>query len=718
MAIFANCKQVTMRFIFLSLLLLFFDLGFAYSPDKLFAQEYRLYEEEGKKGIKSDDGQVIIPAKYQELGWSHSPFQVQNEIIGYRHNGLWGLINLDNEQLTSAIYTQINPSGSQLFVAGKNLPTGEFLGCIDKKGDPVLPFKYVDIKVVDDRFIVGTKNRKGFVYSLLSPSGDLLLDPVYKAIDYLGDDKFLVKNLEGELTLVNEKGEAITNISFDSLSTFQGRYAIIYDDHLRGVISQSGNVVLAPKYQTVILQNGFVLAQPLNQWSVLNADNLESDKVAAQHLKLFSNNYYQAETNNLSRLINHNGQGDTVAMQFGQLQGLTNNLAYFSKENLWGVLNGQGEVKLPPKFDSLFIEGNTIIGKRTGTWALYDSFNIRKADELYQKILPATDRLFKVKKNNHWGLINRFGEEVIDCVFDNIYSIENDQVVVSFHKEKGVINTSGEWVVLPRKADKILMLNEDYFIEESGKLKKLNHVSNGTIYFTENQIDIFDGYLLEYTSDGGIWKIDFTGQIVEEARDESYNEVRPPSEGFYAIKRDGKYGFIDNQNRLRIANRYDDVGDFSQGLAAFKLLGKWGFLNKKEEIVIQPMFERVSKFQQDVAIAYTQKGAGLIDKLGNQITSFNYDSLERQSNDRFMAYKAGKKGLLTGDGSLIINTRYDFIKDLRNGYFIVGKSGKFGLLDSFGVNTIPMIYDEIVYDPYNDRYLSLKKSVTEKVELQ
>ncbi len=718
MAIFANCKQVTMRFIFLSLLLLFFDLGFAYSPDKLFAQEYRLYEEEGKKGIKSDDGRVIIPAKYQELGWSHSPFQVQNEIIGYRHNGLWGLINLENEQITNAIYTQINPSESELFIAGKNLPNGELLGCINKKGAPVLPFKYVDVKVLDGRFIVGTKNRKGFVYSLLSHSGDLLLDPVYKAIDYLGDDKFLVKSLEGELTLVNEKGEAITNISFDSLSTFQGRYAIIYDDHLRGIISQSGEVVLEPKYQSVLLQNGYAFAQPSYQWQVLNADNEVLDEVATQHLKLFSKNYYQSETNNLSQLINYKSEGASVNMQFNDLKELTNNLAHFTKANLWGVVNGNGEVKLPPKFDSLFIEDNIIIGKKGGAWAVYDSFNIRKTDEHYQKILPATDGLFRVKKNNHWGLLNRYGEEVLDCVFDKIYTILNDLIVVSFHNEKGVVNTSGEWVVLPRKANSILILNDEYFIEEIGKLKKLNHVTDGTIYFTENRIDLFDGYLLEYTSDGGIWKIDFTGQIIEEARDESYDEVRPPSEGFYAIRKDGKYGFIDNQNRLRIANRYDEVDDFSQGLAAFKLLGKWGFINKKEEIVIQPTFERVSKFRHNVAVAYTSSGAGLIDQLGNQITSFSYDSIEKQDNDRFIVYKEGKKGLLKSDGKLLINARYDYIEDLHNEYFIVGKSEKYGLVDTFGVNTIPMIYDKISYDHYNDRYLCLKKSVAEKVELQ
>jgi len=718
MAIFANCKQVVMRFIFLFISLFIFGFIYATNPDQVFGQNYELYEQAGKKGLKNDEGKIIIPAEYQEIGWSHSPFQISNELVGYKENGLWGLINLDNEQLTQAIYTQINPTGSQLFVVGKNLSTGEFLGCINKKGALILPFKYVDIKVADDRFVVGKKNSKGFVYSLLTASGDEILGSIYKDIDYLGDSKFLAKNLQDELRLVNKDGEAITNISFDSLSSFQGNHAIIYDDHLRGIISQSGEVVLEPQHQSITLKNDYAKVQPLHQWSVLSANNLVLDEIATQNLRLFSGNYYQAETNNLSQLINHNVEGAFVAMLFNKLKGLTNNLAIFSKGNQSGVVNGNGEIKLPPKFDSLFIEGNIIIGNRGGTWAVYDSFNVKKTDELYQEILPATARLFKVKKNNHWGLINRYGEEIVDCVFDDIYAIQDDQIVVSFHKEKGVINTSGEWVVLPRKANSIQLINEEYFIEEVGKLKRLNHVTDGIIYFTENQIDIFDGYLLEYTSDGGIWKIDFSGQIVEQARDESYEEVRPPSEGFYAIKKDGKYGFIDAQNRLRIANRYDEVGDFSQGLAGFKLIGKWGFLNKKEEIVIQPLYEKVSQFYGNVAIAYTQNGAGLIDQIGNQITSFNYDSLDRQSNNRFIAYKDGKKGLLTSEGKLLINARYDYIEDLRNGYFIVGKSEKFGLVDTFGVNTIPMIYDEIIYDHNNDRYLGLKKSATEKVELR
>lgn len=718
MAIFANCKQVVMRFIFLFISLFIFGFIYATNPDQVFGQNYELYEQAGKKGLKNDEGKIIIPAEYQEIGWSHIAFQIHEDVIGFKENGLWGLINLNNQRETEAIFTQINPTSSDHFIVSKNLNTGEFLGSINKRGTTLLPFKYIDIEVVGDRIIVGKKSRAGFVYGLLNTSGSVIMELNFKEIRYLDNDRFAAKDLDGQMTLVNGDGQRISDIQFDSLSGFKGQYAVFYDGSSRGLISKRGEVILSPKYQYIDVFQDYATVQPIDEWDILSASNEVSAVINTQYLNLFSDTYYQAETNGISVLIDHNTLAKSNNQTFNQLKSIDGNLAIFKKNNALGVVNGQGQVKNSARFDSLIIDDNLVLGKEQGSWALYDTFNIRKTNEYYQQIVPATERLFKVKKNNHWGFVNRYGEEVIDCVFDQIFSIVDNYIVVSFHNEKGVINTAGDWVVLPRKAHKLKVLNENYFIEYQGKLKKLNHVTDGIIYFTENQIDIFDGYLLEYTSDGGIWKIDFTGQIIEEARDHSYEEVRQPSEGFYAIKKDGRYGFIDVQNRLRIANRYDDVGDFSEGLAAFKLIEKWGFLNKKEEIIIQPFYEKVSQFYDNVAIAYTEEGAGLIDKQGVRITSFGYDSLHRQSNNHYTVYKGGKKGLLNGKGELIISARYDYIEDLDNEYYIVGKSGKFGLLNAYGVNTIPMIYDKLVYDQQNDRYLGLKKSSAEKVELQ
>ena len=53
------------------------------------------------------------------------------------------------------------------------------------------------------------------------------------------------------------------------------------------------------------------------------------------------------------------------------------------------------------------------------------------------------------------------------------------------------------------------------------------------------------------------------------------------SEGFAAVKLNGKYGFIDKTGREVIPCKYDYTFKFSEGFAAVELNGKYGFIDKK-----------------------------------------------------------------------------------------------------------------------------------------
>jgi hypothetical protein len=57
-----------------------------------------------------------------------------------------------------------------------------------------------------------------------------------------------------------------------------------------------------------------------------------------------------------------------------------------------------------------------------------------------------------------------------------------------------------------------------------------------------------------------------------------------------------------------------------------------------------------------------------------------------------------------------INPKYHSLEDLNNNYVIVARDGKYGVVTSKGISTIPLIYDFIGYDSYNDFFLALKKS--------
>ena len=59
----------------------------------------------------------------------------------------------------------------------------------------------------------------------------------------------------------------------------------------------------------------------------------------------------------------------------------------------------------------------------------------------------------------------------------------------------------------------------------------------------------------------------------------TYQETQPFSQGVSAVKIDGKWGFINEQNQLVVQPMYQEVALYSEGLAAVKLDGKWGFID-------------------------------------------------------------------------------------------------------------------------------------------
>ena len=90
------------------------------------------------------------------------------------------------------------------------------------------------------------------------------------------------------------------------------------------------------------------------------------------------------------------------------------------------------------------------------------------------------------------------------------------------------------------------------------------------------------------------------------------------------VKINGKFGFIDINDRIILEPKYERAGVFSDGLAAVSLNGKWGYVNLKGEQVIPYIYEYAGKFSS--GLARVQKGNlyGYIDRFNNVIIPFRY----------------------------------------------------------------------------------------------
>ncbi|MDH5597713.1 MAG: WG repeat-containing protein [Cyclobacteriaceae bacterium] len=685
---------------------------------------YEIFEEGNKKGLKDEEGNILIHPDFDDLGWSRGDFVVIKNVLGYRINGKWGLISTSGNKITEEEFVELYPSEGQLyFIASKvnSLSQRTLFGLVDKKGHTRFPFQYARLEIYENQVITYNYTSQNILsVGLRSLDDEEIIPTQYRSIYPLGTLRYIVEDINGKKILFNDQGKPVAEYEFDSVSIFDRGYAKVFLKHKTGLINREGKLIVEPKYQDVkVLQDKTIQAKPLNKWFLLNPDKKVINTFEYENIEKEQDSLYKVSTSGHTWLINDKKESITNE-EYTYLGEFINKIAIYKKDKRFGIVSLAGDVIIPNRFDTIYRENRYFIaGTGKQSWVIFDEYGVKKTPSPYEAIGTYDGKYFPVKRYGHWGFISREGKEVIHCIYDSPGVFTGNLGIVNFKGHEGIINREGHWIVTP-VPNQLEVIDDSLYIEKKSNQTLVKKYNGELIYFTNNTLIPQDGYFIERLADSTVWRIDFRGTI---ASDEikgvlenpkpnysSFEEIYPPSEGFYGIKKDGRYGFIDDQNRLRIANRYEGIGKFSEGLARMKILGRWGYIDKKEIIVIQPTFKYATDFTHGIAIVQREEGFGIIDKTGKFIFNAVYDSLEIMGNEKIKIRENGRFGLISKEGKSILNANYDTLEDLENGYYIISKLGKYGVIDNNAVDVLPRIYHKLIYYPELNLFLGMQTS--------
>src|SRR5690606_41126667 len=101
---------------------------------------------------------------------------------------------------------------------------------------------------------------------------------------------------------------------------------------------------------------------------------------------------------------------------------------------------------------------------------------------------------------------------------------------------------------------------------------------------------------------------------------------------------------------------------------------------------------------------------GLINSVGKVVLPVRYQSVVPTPAKRYLLTNDGLKGLADKDGRLNVIPKYHTVIDLNNGYVIVERDGKYGLPTTQGISTIPLMYDNLIYDELDRKSTRLNSS--------
>lgn len=673
------------------------------------ASGYSLFESNGKVGLKNESGKILIPAKYDALGWSETDFSVVNNITGYQVNGKWGLINLQNQLLTKADFEGITPTDASFVIARKksNLSFRTVYGVLTLSGKEIIPFQYDGIQMSSLRAIVFTKSGNQYKYGLIDHQNKAIIPQQYQNIKAVGTLRYAVQNFDGRWSLFTETGRQLSEFLADSISKFKNNYAIIYKNARQGIIDREGVIKVQPVYGEIKHNDdGTFSGRQLASWLFLDGKNNLQRKTFADSVAGLSKNTLMLTGANIVTIADQELKAISDT-KMNSLSSFEKDRALFSFNGKWGVVDIKGRILIEPKYRELKRDHVFYVAQNgDGSWVLLDSLGTALHTKTYDQIMPFNGVFFPVVKKNYWGAIDNSGKEVISCTYDSILQELDHKIVVKFRGQYGIINEKEHWLATPR-ANRIKIIQPDRFLEYGGITTYLKSINNNTIYFSDNKLEVQDNSLIEYLPSGTIWEIGMNGVIGDRTRlPDMVEKVFPESEGYRGIKKNGQYGFIDDLGRLRIANRYEDIQRFSEGLAAMKIRGKWGFISRDDRIAIQPTYDQVFDFAHGLAVVKQKGQYGVVDKAGKQIVPIRYDRIEVFANGSIIVVQNGLAGLTDAQGRIVINAKYDQLIDLNNGYIIAARNGKYGVLTAQGVSTVPMIYDFISFDRYNNTFLA------------
>lgn len=208
--------------------------------------------------------------------------------------------------------------------------------------------------------------------------------------------------------------------------------------------------------------------------------------------------------------------------------------------------------------------------------------------------------------------------------------------------------------------------------------------------------------LKPFESSGKYGFVDEIDKIVIPAQ---YDVVDYFENGLAFVMKNGKCGFIDSTGKAVIPIIYDEVQNlkeggffteyFNDGLAIVQKDGKWGMVDKTGQIIIPMQYDWLSPFKNDMTTMELNGKWGVLDRNGKIIIPCKFDCGIWFAEDKARVSLNDKWGFVDKKGRMVIPATFEYASCFAEGMALVIQNGKYGFIDTTGKLIIPAQFDEI-----------------------
>ncbi len=266
------------------------------------------------------------------------------------------------------------------------------------------------------------------------------------------------------------------------------------------------------------------------------------------------------------------------------------------------------------------VNGSMVVMK-DGLYGLADARGQEMIACEYKEIYPFSEDGFALarKEDGAYIYIDKAGQtrKAPDGAFRELGMISSDRAVACKEGKYGYLDENMEptgkfsWDALTgmegstgfgKKDEKWILVNQDGKAKGEKKYNDIIVDENG---FCASQKCIFVKEKKEYY---------LMNPKEKKIGRQTFDDAKAFTEnGYAAVCRDGKWGFVDTEGKLVIDCAYEDAESFCNGFAAVYIDGKWGYIDTEGNVIITPRFETATHFTKEGTAAVK------IDEGGNEV---------------------------------------------------------------------------------------------------
>ena len=434
------------------------------------AVEYFSYHVDDKWGVINSKGEVVIDATYDEM--IVIPDSTKDIFI-YNYD-----VNYENETYNTRV---INSKGEELFTnytkveALDNYTTTEDVwydkdslrferdgkyGLIDFSGNEILAPEYDDIYTLKgiERSIILEKDGKYGLYNDVSK--DIILEVQYSEIEALGesyDDGYIVRNNENKYGLIGPDKSTILDFEYDNITgIYDDSKYLVENEEKTFVVDNTGTTILELEDDEEISdinEDEFVIIVD-NQFGIINSQKEELIEPSFDFLEHAYGDYYIAGNDEKYGVVDIEGN-EVIELKYENVT-YRRDAAIFECENedyTTDIYDNTCEFKVTGTISEVNMENSYI---RIRVDDEYKYYNLLFEEKTNVELLT-NNTLFLVKQDGKYGYVNKEGEQVVDCIYDD--ALEQNRFGFC------AVQQDGLWGVL--KSDGTVILEPSVDLSES-----------------------------------------------------------------------------------------------------------------------------------------------------------------------------------------------------------------------------------------------------------